>query len=120
MSHLFTNSMVIILKLPKDLLEAAYEVNSELSWRPKDLARLSSVLKDKSIAVLGGELWEKSANGPIIDSELYQWSSPARKGPWEQYVSDTLKQMEDFVESIPLDIRSKPNAYINVEMVLND
>lgn len=105
--------------LPSSILSKAYEYNSEYAWKPEDIVELSSILKEKKIAVLGGEVWEKTIEGPMISSDIYQWAAMQKSDSesWEEYVDSTLKEMSNFIEKLSMERVLEQNTYINIEMI---
>ncbi|HTE48572.1 MAG TPA: Imm40 family immunity protein [Candidatus Paceibacterota bacterium] len=114
--------MNIKLLLPASIISKAYEFNSEYAWRPEDIAELASILRGKRIAVLGGEVWEKTDNGPTISPNIYQWSYKKKDDneSWNDYVDQTLKELIKFTENIQKEKLSNKDIYINVEMANQD
>lgn len=105
--------------LSSSILSKAYEYNSEYAWKPEDISELSLILKEKKIAVLGGEIWEKTAEGPMIGSDIYQWTARQKSNNefWESYVDSTLREMSNFIENLPKEKSLDQNTYINIEMI---
>ena len=104
--------------LSTSIFSKAFEFNSELAWKPEDVADLALELKEKQIAVLGGEVWERKDNAPNIGSKIYHWSSSEKKNDesWSDYVERTLVELKKFVGSLPQEKVSDKNTYINIEM----
>src|SRR5258708_4486045 len=94
-------AMEIKSLLPESLLSRAYEFNSEFAWRPEDLRAVADELREKNIAVLGGEVWLKTDSGPMITSDIYQWSieKNANQRP-QEFASRSLDEMIKFGESL--------------------
>jgi hypothetical protein len=108
--------------LPESVLWKAYEVNSEYAWRPEDLSMVADALRVKRLAVLGGEMWQKSDQGPVIGPEIYQWTAePKSKDEnWDGYVERTLTEMAGFAKKLSSEIGLQerwPNIYINFEVI---
>lgn len=109
--------------ISRQLLVKAYVFDSEYAWKEGDIKELSKLLKQAEIAVLGGEVWIKSSEGPIIPSpNIYQWDSSEKKNneSWREYVDCTLKEMLTF--SINLSEEKElsdrwSDVYINLEMI---
>jgi hypothetical protein len=106
-------------QLPKELLSKAYQFNAEYAWKPIDIPLLSDFFKENSFAVLGGEVWIKTDTGPLIPSDLYNWSIERNENEnWHEYVSRSLKAMEKFSSQIIADPTlsdQMDRLYINVE-----
>jgi len=104
--------------LPPSILSKAFEFNSELAWKPEDVSELAFILKEKQIAVLGGEVWQKKGDAPTIGSDVYHWSSTQKNNneAWDDYVDRTLSEMNNFVKGLPNEIVLNKDTYINIEM----
>ncbi len=104
------------------IISKAYEFNSEYAWKPENIPELVSALKENRIAVLGGEVWEKTNNGPFVNSNIYQWNSKQKDNneSWNNYVDRTLKEMETFALNLRKEkelSKKWSEIYISIEMI---
>jgi hypothetical protein len=104
--------------LPESLISRAYEFSSELAWRPQDLSALAEVLRIKKIPVLGGEVWIKSSDGPMIPSDVHHWSVEKKESESEDDFADrSVEEMVKFGEGLASEFKLKEDwssVYVNL------
>jgi Immunity protein 40 len=106
--------------LSDSLFSRAYEFNSEFAWRPEDLPAIAESLRANQVPILGGEVWIKTDSGPMIPSDVYQWSVEKRGDETSgEFANRSVGEMLKFGESLHSESTLKenwPNVYINLQV----
>lgn len=107
--------------MPAEIISKAYVFNAEYAWRPEDIGKIAQIFGQRNVAVLGGEVWLRTAEGPLFTSNIYQWSSEKKNTESKHaFVQRSISDMVKFYESISAEselIKRWADVYINLEIL---
>jgi hypothetical protein len=107
-------------QLPNEIVARSYEFNGEYAWKPDDIPVIGEIILNKQIILLGGEVWIKGKNGPIIaiDENIFCWE--VKKESYEEE-RDFIKRSVLEMLSVPQRLKQHteysdrwPDVYINL------